>query len=267
MRRHRFTVAATVLLSAALTGLAVTPVQAATSSGGYAALGDSYAVGYGASVPYPAILAGGGGVTVIGSPLGYTTGDLLARVGEIPVTAKQVTVTIGGNDVGFAENVAACALGECPVSKIAAAIAKLPASLTRLLAAIEKQAPNARIYVTGYPLLFQPRLKLQERRLTLTCEGFGYVPAKDLAAVDALTVALNAAIGITAKAVDSKSGYDVVYVDVMAAFAGHGVCQGAKSWINHPLTPAGGLNPFALHPNDSGQQAYAAAIKSRGFSS
>lgn len=267
MPRRRFTLAAAALFSAALVALSITPAQAATTAGDYAALGDSYAVGYGASTAYPVILASGGSFTPIGSPVNYQTSDLLARVTEIPATAKQVTVTIGGNDVGFAANVAACAQGDCPVKKITTAIAKLPASLTKLLTAIEKQAPNATVYVTGYPLLFQPQLTLQERKLVLTCAAFDLTAAKDLAAVDALTAALNSAIGITAKAVDAKKGYDVVYVDVAAKFAGHGVCQGSKSWINHPLTSDGTFSAIALHPNDAGQQGYAAAIKARGFKS
>lgn len=267
MIHHRLTTIAAALLAAALTVLSAVPAQAATTASRYTAMGDSYAVGYGANTSYPAILAAGGSATVIGSPIDYRTSDLLARVGEIPTTTTQVTVTIGGNDVGFSSHIAACAQGSCPVGKIAAAILKLPASLTKLLTAIEKRAPKATIYVTGYPLLFQPELKLQQRKLVLTCDAFPLTPAKDLATVDALTMALNAAIAATAKAVDKKSGHEVVYVDVMARFARHGVCQGARSWINQPLNPDGTINPFALHPNDAGQKGYAAAIKARGFDS
>ncbi|MGX9900018.1 GDSL-type esterase/lipase family protein [Arthrobacter sp. SA17] len=85
----------------------------------------------------------------------------------------------------------------------------LVTDLAATIDAIQAKAPNATVYVTGYPLLFDP--------------GF---PNPGLAlAVNSLTVMLNMVIENVAEA------NDAVYVDVAGAFAGHGIGSGTPGSI------------------------------------
>ena len=122
---------------------------------------------------------------------------------------------------------------ECAAAVVAAQ-ANLPvmgADLAVALATIRSQAPNATVAVTGYPLLLDP-----------------IVPQAPF--VNQGVVALNEVI----QGVVAGSGPGFVYVDVVPAFASHGVGS-SDPWIVGP--PA----PDAFHPNPAGYVAYADAIR------
>lgn len=290
MRARLIALLTALLAVVALTGLHLTPAQAATTEPSYAALGDSIPVGFGATatdllpgcdqpggaypvvVPsakaYPNLLAGSPAEVKLLACSSATIGDVLAdQVPLVPSAAKQVTLTVGANDLNYSELLIQCSLGQCPTAaELAKQIGRIPGKLAKLITAIHKQAPKARIFVTGYPSLFQPKVTLAKGKLTPTCAPLPQVDAKLLATVDAATVVFNAAIAATAAASDLKSGYDVRYVNAAKPFVGHGICSGGASWINHPFLADGvSFNPIGLHPNASGQAAYAKAIKARGF--
>lgn len=85
---------------------------------------------------------------------------------DLPVDADTdlVTITLGGNNVGFADIVSFCATSaDCTTAKyhgqslpdyISQQLNKLGPQLDRVYAQIHKQAPHARIIVAGYPQLF-----------------------------------------------------------------------------------------------------------------
>lgn len=222
----------------------------------YAALGDSFASGVGArsylettcytsSLGYPKLLDADANLRLAAFPAcsGASTATVItAQVPVIPTTANRVTVTAGGNDIGFASIMQNCfvIVSSTCESKIVAGEAlvsngTVAANVTAAAQAIRARAPEARILVAGYPLRFhEPNARYQWA-----------------ARVNAGTIALNDAIAAAAAA------NGAVFVDVEVAFAGHGV--GSPSpWINDWswLRTTDGF-----HPNATGYTAYAAEIR------
>lgn len=182
----------------------------------------------------------------------------------IPATAQQVTVTVGGNDGSAFETVGACLSATLAGSSTAATLCALALTppdqsqvdaqvqgIAGLLMAIQQKAPGAQIYVTGYPLLFEPNGPV------CTIEGVGSLPSGLLAAVDAATVALNNRI-LAAVAAVQPYGVNATYVDVVGVFADAGLCDG-DSLIQGPADLA------PLHPTVDGLAAYADAIADAEF--
>ncbi|HSN43177.1 MAG TPA: SGNH/GDSL hydrolase family protein, partial [Propionibacteriaceae bacterium] len=278
MMKRMVAMLAALACTAAFTSV-VAPASAENVSpnrGRFAALGDSYAAGVGnPMIPrtdcgqsvdaYPVRLAGAANKVTFLACSGATTAQALAQVARVPVTAREVTVTIGGNDVDFVGTLTECAKGEpyCTEALQDAymTLAELPSSLGQLVGAIHAQAPSAQITVTGYPILFQA---------TDACAVYLSTTRASLNAVDTANAALNQAIGgtVASLALNPLNRLPVRFVSVEAAFEDHGICSGPASWI-FPVTFAapGVPNVSSLHPTAAGQSAYASAIKAAGFPS
>jgi lysophospholipase L1-like esterase len=145
-----------------------------------------------------------------------------------------VTVTIGGNDVGFADIMITCSLsttGACVTAVnrgIHSARTALPARLEATYAKIRSRAPDATVVVLGYPRLVDP--------------GASCLNATKIAALGRGADALDAVIAGRAAAAGFR------YVDPRARFAGHGACA-ARPWIN----PFDALRLIeSYHPNATG---------------
>ena len=164
--------AASLALTAAL--LAAPPASGAAPS--YVALGDSYSSGTGAppyqnagclrsSRSYAPLWASSHAVSSFAFPAcgGATTSDVLgSQLGSLNANTDLVTITIGGNDIGFADVMTTCTLGgntSC-VNAVNGATNEantlLPARLDATYAAIRAAAPNALVIVLGYPRLISP---------------------------------------------------------------------------------------------------------------
>ena len=229
----------------------------------YVALGDSYAAGQGAgdysdgrclrsAAGYPALLDADPGIRLAGnlSCSGDTTDDLLAgQLGALGDDTRLVTVTIGGNDLGAIQVAAACSTDEASAecqSRLAAAEATLAPGgalqerLNETFARIRAAAPDARIVATGYPNLFEESAAGAAGDATL------------IASLTAATAALNANIR---SAVDAQAGAgaDIVFAEVVDAFAGHGVGS-TDPWILS-------TGPDLFHPTAAGYAAYADVIR------
>lgn len=219
----------------------------------YAAVGDSFAAGTGASPyietscytstkSYPKLLDADANLRLVAFPAcsGASTSTVKAsQVPAIPVTAARVTLTAGGNDVGFASIMTNCFLllnSSCESRIINAqtlvANGTVATNVATTVQAITARAPGARVVVTGYPRLFH--------------EPSSYRWAQR---VNQGTVQLNAAI----KAAAEANG--AVFVDVTAAFDGHGIGS-SSPWINGV-----GFSAGAFHPNATGYVAYANALR------
>ena len=111
--------------------------------------------------------------------------------------------------------------------------------LAKTYAAVVADSPKATVVVTGYPYLFETPAPTDPNASTIM-------------AINNATTALNQTIQ-AATAAAAGAGADIVYVDVTAAFAGHGIGS-----LDPYLNAAG---PDAFHPNAAGYAAYAAAIK------
>lgn len=269
-----------LLATFAAVALTATPAFAgpdAPNRGRFAALGDSYAAGVGNATliknsgmsgrtaeAYPVLLAGATNKVTFLAASGATTSDVMAQVAMVPSTATQVTVTVGGNDVGFVNIATACAAGgsdacSAAISQAGTAMGTLPGDVATVVGAIKAKAPGATVYVTGYPHLFQPTLDVST--WSLVCEGLPGYSVEAMAAFDYATGNATPVPDSVNDAIAAGATYaGATYVDVTDEFAGHGLCQGpTESFIFGPGASA------PLHPTAAGQQAYADAVLAAGF--
>ncbi|MFE5838586.1 SGNH/GDSL hydrolase family protein [Arthrobacter sp. NPDC056493] len=271
---RRFARLTGVLAALVLAGLTAAPASADRFDT-YVALGDSYAAGQGAGPyadaclrsghSYPALLDAARKISLSGNKAcsGATTSTV--RADQIPSLSKKVdlvTITAGGNDLDSIGALVICSQDSGPACTAAlsqrAAVLQTalnnPAAspffqdLLAMLNDVKAKAPRADIYVTGYPLLFEP----------------GAGPAAG--PVNGLTQQLNAVIANAAHTADGGRS-KVSYVDVSGAFAGHGVGS-AQPWIVGlpPLCTAsstcGTSSADIFHPTADGYaKGYAASIR------
>ncbi len=283
----------------------------------YAAMGDSYSSGLGnppypysricheSAQAYPALLHADvpalgklGFIACAGAVTDdfYTTGTSLSQLASLALlhNVRTVTLTIGGNDIGFVPVVKACLdqRTDCYKAKERVVGARINAlagkgsaatpdsrpihAMTALLAAIHREAPNAHIFVAGYPRLFGSNSKYYTLLKGHNVPGTRvcYLPTSPLAHLAPLFVRYDDAQwfnrvadrlnGTLARAVAKArhNGVTATFVSVRAAFTTHGDCDSGPSW----LTPVNaiGLGSSGLHPNANGQQAYERNLRSAG---
>jgi lysophospholipase L1-like esterase len=249
---RRTTVLACLVTSSLLTTIVTATPAAAASSVDYVAMGDSYSSGVGAPgqtglclrspKSYAAQWAAKNDPASFRTVAcgGAETRDV--RLLQVPFLSRKtdlVTISIGGNDAGFAPSVISCTLGSDASCAETVATARayitgtLPGALDRTYRAIKSKAPNARVFVMGYPRLFDVTnaacgiagMSIAKRRLL-------NAGADDLAGVIR----------------DRAQAAGFTYVDVRDRFDGHGACA-ASPWIN-ALTIIPPQDSF--HPNTSG---------------
>jgi lysophospholipase L1-like esterase len=164
-----------------------------------------------------------------------------------------VTVTIGGNDVYFANVLTNCAIqphcaSRSYVRDVFANIEALKPRLVDIYQSIRKKTFNADVLVLGYPQLFPDGIAEQ------TCTEL----APWLGEMNFLRQAadrLNAIIHEAATAAGVK------FLDVAAEFANHEVCGSQGAWMNGPDLALGfPIDDESFHPNVLGQQAYARVV-------
>ncbi len=194
-----------------------------------------------------------------------------------------VTISIGGNDIGFEEVLTACwwagdtlcqddhatdDSGRTWNEVVRARIAALEAPggpLDDVFAAIAKHvAPGARVLVLGYPRLFRANLLVPPRtRCQHRGTPFGLWEA-DMNWMNDMTAALNLAIERRVTAA-SFPGVEFQYVDQWDAFVDgsgvqHQLCAGRSAdeeWLHGiVLTEI----PFSFHPKARGQLAMAERV-------
>ena len=249
------------LLIAGLTLLGAVPAAADPGPVGvsYVALGDSYSAGLGAGGSegscartgnaYPALWAAAhhpvafSSLACSGATVDSVTTD---QVPGISPDATLVSLTAGGNDVGFSAIMQTCALRSTSSCLAAVAAAEdiartvLPARLDALYSAISVRAPSARVVVMGYPDFY--------RLNVWYCVGLG---GKARAAIDEGIDVLDQVTATTA------AGHGFVFSDVRPAFADHQLCSGHK-WL-HAADLAHLTESY--HPTADGQsQAYLPAF-------
>jgi lysophospholipase L1-like esterase len=223
---------------------------AALGADKYVALGDSFSSGVGTGsytlssscrrgvYAYPWLVSqqrAGTSLTFVACS-GAKTADLMAnQIGFVTADTAIVTVTIGGNDIGFSDLIVQCTLAEC-----SAALDNTRASLRTVLAprldtvysAIRSRALNAKVIVLGYPRMFS----------TAGCFGTLGISSTERAKANLLADAVDELS--SERAVMAK----VTYKSARVPFNGHAVCS-SSAWLN-------GLNLFntveSYHPNRNG---------------
>lgn len=223
----------------------------------YDALGDSYGSGFGVPPYSPECGRSSGAYAVqidgrmridlddLAACAGATTGSLLlTQLTALGEDTDLVTVSIGGNDIGWGAVVGACVLGSDAQCAGALTLttevieSQLPGLLRTTYSQIAAAAPEAHVVVTGYPRLFSP-------------EYSAYVNASP-----AEQQAMNGGADLLNAVIAGVAGeYGFQFVDVTERFVGHGV-NAPDPWV------LGLTDPGLFHPNLAGYEAYAAAVTS-----
>jgi lysophospholipase L1-like esterase len=181
----------------------------------------------------------------------------IARLGLF--TPDVVTVTVGGNDVGFAKILTRCIIRVQPCDRyytqggrdvLDDRIAELEGRLPEVYRQIQGAAPQARLVVIGYPRIFPRDPK------TRNCAALNALTREELRYLNAKLRMLNAAIERAATRTATA------YVSVTDAFEGHEIACEGRSWV-HPLTFLSGsglVSPYSFHPTTRGHRQLAVVI-------
>ncbi|WP_189269473.1 SGNH/GDSL hydrolase family protein [Streptomyces fuscichromogenes] len=248
----------------------------------YVALGDSYA-----SAPlvpdqvdatclrsnqnYPSLVAQSRGAALTDvSCSGATTADMTAsqtdgvpaQLGALNRGTDLVTITIGGNDIGFSTVLGTCAQltatdptgTPCQThytsvyeDQISDAIDQTAPKVAQVLRAVHHRAPHAKVVVVGYPDLFpDDGVGCTSKTVPLAVGDFAWLRDKEKE--------LNAMLFRQAR----KNG--ARYVNTYTPSIGHDLCKPTgERWIETfaPETPAA-----PVHPNAMGESVMATAVES-----
>ncbi len=230
--------AASALLSIAVAALCVlTGMPSAQAAGAnYVALGDSYAAGVGSgsyistsgscsrsTLAYPQLWANAhapASFKFVACSGAKTTDVNANQLSSLSSSTTLVSITIGGNDVGFSSVMEDCVLystSTC-VSEVNAAEDKartqLPGWLDTTYNGIRSHAPNARVVVVDYPRFYHD---------LWYCIGLSSTDRNKInEGADVLDGVIQAAA--------SRHGFS--FADVRPAFAnGHEICD-SNSWLH-----------------------------------
>ncbi len=234
--------------------LAVPPAVAVAPS--YVALGDSYSSGTGtrsyladgtscqrSTYAYPSLISAARGYTL---NFRACSGAKIADVTNTQLSAltsgtAYVTISVGGNDAGFADVLTDCALpwwaADCNESIDGAQSFinnQLPSRLSTLYAAIRTRAPAAKVVVVGYPRIF----------MGVDCNAGTWFTGAEMTRLNQTADLLNARLSTAAAA----RGF--TFANPSSRFVGHAVC-GSPEWLNGLSWPIS----ESYHPNRAGHSS------------
>lgn len=263
-------VAAVTAATASLLASGAAPAAAAGAAGqgtvrNYVALGDSYAAGTGlqeqtnadcrrseGSYPSwialtyrPAVFKD---VTCSGATtrsLWNKEGSAAPQVQALNQDTDLVTVTLGGNDLGFSDVLTTCVLAglttregtpckDRTVKDVEAGFARLSTRLPDMLTDIKRRSPKARVVVVGYPNPFPADGG--------SCGSSVPVAKGDVAWLHQTTNRLNIMLELAAFTKQAE------YVDTSSVFKGRDMCSPADRRLINPLLPqtSGSAHPDAV---------------------
>lgn len=240
-----------VVVATAIAGLA--PAGAATADDSYVALGDSYSSGTGtgtyvddgtrclrSALAYASLIAARRGYALnLRACSGAVVADVRrAQLGALRPATDRVTISVGGNDAGFADVLTTCAapwwFGRCgrAIDDAQAFIrGTLPARLRRVYRGIANRAPRAEVVVVGYP-----RLLGEE-----DCDPLTFFSARERARLNATADLINR----RTRRIALRRGF--AFADPTRRFDGHAVCAD-EAWLNGLSFPV----VESYHPNRTG---------------
>ncbi len=229
----------------------------------------------------------------------HAFGSEVAQLDALSKSTRAVSLTVGGNDVGFAQVAGACvhsvqtagydcsadpALTRLVAARIDTLAGKSSApsaadteitAVKQILRDISRRAPHAKIYLAGYPSLFGSRKRdftaVPTAPSTYACQvnpllGGAWVDYHDAQWINRSTAHLNRVLKKAVKHA-KRSGIRASYVPV-ATFKGHSLCDKKTAWLN-PLIitdPTGQPLRESLHPNVLGYSlGYARAFHRAGL--
>jgi len=228
----------------------------------YVAMGDSYSSGVGAgsydsgsgscqrsTKAYPQLWANAHAPASFSfvACSGATTSSVNSgQLGSLSSSTTLVSISVGGNDIGFSNVMSTCVTGSDSSCTSAVNNAEtsarntLPGRLDSLFAAIKSRAPSAHVVVLGYPHLY---------KITSFCIGLSNTKRNKLnEGSDVLDTSVSQGA--------SRAGF--TFSDVRDEFSGHELCSG-DDWLNSVTLPIGN----SYHPTALGQaQGYLPAFTS-----
>jgi lysophospholipase L1-like esterase len=276
LKRLRLGLIALVVAVGLLAGFA-----GGATAANYAALGDSYAAGplvpnpllplgcLKSSNNYAHLAAPGIGLglrdaTCSGAKTNHMTepqnvdpdGPNPPQLNSLDATTTVVSLTIGGNDIGFSEVAESCVTvnpfshpcldkyNSGGVDQLKARIAATAPKVAAVLQGIKARAPSAKIYVLNYPAIFPET-------------GYGCWPQmpigfQDVPYLRATEQRLNSMLATQAAA------NGATLVNWYGASIGHDACKGSSTRWVEPLVPTNAAAP--IHPNKAGMVGGANAL-------
>jgi LPXTG-motif cell wall-anchored protein len=283
----------------------------------YVALGDSYAAGFGltpltgvphvdcaqSAINYPHQVAaelglalhdvscsGAVAMNLTTTPQTVTGGTVPVQAVALSATTDIVTVTIGGNDLGYVDILTACAslsevspvIGGQPTCSelynqgptdllVGAITGPIRAGLEATIQALAFAAPNAAIFVVGYPALAPSELPVdgcfRDAAGTFAppfpVNAYPYKDV-DVAYLHSIEVLLDGAIG------DAAAAAGATYLSALDATDGHSPCATVDAYVNGitildlslaTTPPTVVLGPGAMHPNAAGAAFFATQVE------
>ncbi len=152
-----------------------------------------------------------------------------------------MTISVGGNDAGFADVLTECATpwwaGDCDgaIDQAQAYINNtLPGALSNLYTSIRTQAPNAKVVVVGYPRIFMGE----------DCNAGTWFSPEEMTRLNQTADLLNS------KTSQQASAKGFSFGNPTSRFIGHAVCDDPE-WINGLSNPIG----ESYHPNKPGHSS------------
>ena len=242
-------------LGAALAlAVATAPAHAAVTA--YVAVGDSFSSGTGTRsyindgtacqrsvYAYPSLLAASKKLTLnFRACSGATVANVTnSQLGALSTTTTHVTISVGGNDAGFADVLTECAqawMSDCNGAIDDAQYiinSVLPSRLSMLYSSIRSKAPNARVTVAGYPRMFNGE----------DCNAATWFSPEESR--------LNATADLLNSKTSAQAGAKgFAFANPTSAFVGHAVCDDPE-WLNGLSSPI----TESYHPNRPGHSGYA----------
>jgi hypothetical protein len=230
--------AASAACAVTLAAAAITAATPASASGAnYVALGDSYSSGTGtgsydldnscqrSSKAYASLWAASHAPASFKfvACSGAKTSDVKAsQISALTTSTTLASITIGGNDAGFASLMETCVLSSDSSCQTAVTNAEnyarntLPGNLNSTFSAMRAKAPSAKIVVLDYPHLYITN--------DTFCVGMSHTKHV------LLNQAADVIDGVISTAT-SNAGAGFTFADVRSQFTGHELCSG-DDWLH-----------------------------------
>lgn len=251
MTQHRVSLPVALVALTAVAGALLVPAHAAAPP--YVALGDSYSSGTGTRsyisdgtscqrsvYAYPPLIATARGYALnFRACSGAKIPDVsTTQLGALSSGTRYVSISVGGNDAGFADVLTECAqpgwMSDCNgaiddaqyyINNV------LPGKLSTLYASIKAKAPNAKVVVVGYPRIFNGE----------DCNAGTWFSPSEESRLNYTADLLNSRTSTQA----SAKGFS--FANPTSRFVGHAVCDDVE-WINGLSNPVS----ESYHPNRPG---------------
>ncbi|MDX3277321.1 SGNH/GDSL hydrolase family protein [Streptomyces scabiei] len=188
------------------------------------------------------------------------------QINALSSSTKFVSLNIGGNDIGFGDFGTACFDNTCAIGSTAynTALGKinneLPAKLTATYQAILSAAPNAKVYVLGYPQVAPVKSPGQANDIRCGYLNDGLNSWGDAQAARDIVTRINSKIDTAISAIGDP---DLRYVNVNGTnspFAGHTVCSDPGDSYFMNIDQVINDRNYIFHPNYNGSVAYAKVL-------